>query len=211
MEDLSSVKLPESEAARAKAISRRLALIGLFCFLAAPISFIISIVLRGRISSFNTIVDSYLMPAIHSASPGLWRFINYGFTSSMRYSAEYLVIGWVTSVVLGVIAGLIVISAVRQMDLNYFIFNAQETNRRIHGVAHEFLLLLGGLIFAAFLLFIVHEVDFVSLYERKARRWAGIYFLVPVLYPVVMLFLLVSAMQAKKIYFLMKRSLEWST
>ena len=47
----------------------------------------------------------------------------------------------------------------------------------------------------------------VSLYERKARRWAGIYFVVPVLYPVVMLFLLVSVMQAKKIWILIQRRL----
>jgi hypothetical protein len=211
MEDLSSVKLSEAEVARAKAISRRVASIGLLIFLTIPMSLIVSLLLRGKISSFNTIVDSYLMPALHSVSPGLWRFINYGFTSGMRYSAEYLLVGWVTSVLLGIIAGFIVISAVRRMDLNYFIFNAKQTNRRIGGVAFEFLLLLGGLIFAALLLFIVHEVDFVSLYERKTRRWAGIYFVIPVLYPVVMLFLLVSAMQTKKIYFLAKQRVAGST
>jgi phosphoglycerol transferase MdoB-like AlkP superfamily enzyme len=207
MEDLYSVKLTEAEIARAKSVSRRVASIALLMFLACPISLIVSLVLRGKVSSFNTTVDSYLMPTLHGVSPGLWRFINYGFTTGMRYSAEYLLVGWVTSVGLGIITAFIAISAVRQMDLNYFIFNAQETNRRAKGLGFEFLLLLGGLAFAALMLFIVHEVDFVSLYERKARRWASIYFLVPVLYPVVMMFLLVSEMQAKKIYILLQRRL----
>jgi hypothetical protein len=211
MEDLFSVKLTEAETARAKAISKRVAAISLFMILACPISLIVSLVLRGKVSSFNTTVDSYLMPALHGVSPGLWRFINYGFTTSMRYSAEYLLVGWVTSVVLGIIAAFIAISAVRQMDLNYFIFNAQETNNPTKGLGYDFLLLLGGLIFAALLLFIVHEVDFVSLYERKARRWAGIYFVVPILYPVVTLLLLVSAMRAKKIYILVRRRSAGST
>jgi len=211
VEDLSSVKLSESEVARAKALKRRLSWIAIFCFLAAPISFIISFILKGRISSFNTIVDAYLMPALHSVSPGLWRFINYGFASDMRHSAEYLLVGWVISVVLGIIAGLIIISAVRQMDLNYFILNAQERNRRLHGVAFEFLVLLGSLIFAAFFLFFLHEIDFLSLYERKPRKWAGIYFLIPTLYPVVMLLLLISAIQTKKIYILLKRRLKGNT
>jgi hypothetical protein len=211
VEDLSSMKLSESEVARAKALKRRLGWIVLFAFLAAPISLIILIVLKGRISSFNSIVDAYLMPALHSTSPGLWRSINYGFTNSMRYSAEYLLIGWVTSLVLGIIAGLIIISVVRKMDLNYFILNAQERNRPLDGGVHEFLLLLGWLIFAALSLLFVHEIDFLSAYERKPRKWDGIYFLIPSSYPTIMLFLLGSAMQAKKIYILLKLRLRGST
>jgi hypothetical protein len=207
MEDLISVQLSDAERARAKAISRRLASVSLLIFLTIPISLIVTLILRGRISSFNSTVDSYVMPALHNVSPGLWRFINYGFTTDMRYSAEYLLVAWVTSGVLGLVAGAILVSAIRQMDLNYFIFNAQERNKPIKGLGFEFLLGLGGLGFAAFLLFIMHEVDFVSLYERKARRWAAIYFVVPVLYPVVMVFLLIAAMQTKKIWILIQRRL----
>jgi uncharacterized membrane protein YeaQ/YmgE (transglycosylase-associated protein family) len=208
MEDLFSIKVPESEVARAKAIRRRLSSIALLAFLAAPVSFIVSLPLRGKISSFNTTVDSYLMPALHSASPGLWRFINYGFTTSMRYSAEYLLVGWVTSVVLGIIAALVAVSVVRQMDLNYFIFNAQQTKTRFHGVWGDLLRLALGLIFAAFLLFIMNDIDFVSLYERKARKWQGIYYFIPAIYPTVVLLLLTSAMHCKKIYIIQKRRLQ---
>jgi hypothetical protein len=151
------------------------------------------------------------MPALHSASPDLWRFINYGFTTSMRYSAEYLLVGWATSVVLGIIAAVIALSAIRQMDLNYFIFNAQERNRRIQGLGYELLPLLAGLALAGLFLFIAHEGDFVAYSQKKRSKWHLIYIIIPIAYPTVILFLLLSAVHAKKIYILVKRRLQGTT
>ncbi|MBB3021268.1 hypothetical protein FHR70_004359 [Microvirga lupini] len=209
MEDLFSVKLTETEVARAKSASRKFALLALLMFCAVPVSFFISLVLRGKVSSFNPIVDAYLMPALYNLNPNLWRFINYGFTTNLRYGAEYLLIGWSASVLIGAVTAFVAVSVVRKIDLGYFIFNSQEQKRRlIHGLGYEFLILLFCLGLAAFCLFITHEGDFVAHYRRNGRKWELIYVWIPIAYPIVVLFLLISAIQMKKMYLLVRQRLK---
>jgi len=126
------------------------------------------------------------MPALHSGSPDLWRFINYAFTANLRYGAEYLLVGWSTSVLFGMIAGYIAISAVRQINLSYHIGASQEQKRRlVYGLGVESLMSLACLAFATLMLFIKHEGGFIAHSQRRGSKWGFMYVLIPIVYPAV--------------------------